>query len=132
MSGKGDVGALTREQLVIAGSGNHGCVVGGKRGGREEDVESAAALGEALAKQGIARYSPGDEDVVNPGVLGGGEGALHQVLHHGILKARDQVKRCLRTVAVKVVEGWALHRLAPNATLLGLTRQFCAAHAVEY
>ena len=84
------------------------------------------------AKQRIARYPPGDEDIVNAGVFGGGERALHQVLNHGMLEARDKVNRRLRTMAAKVVKGRALHGLAPGATLLGLARKFCSAHAVEH
>src|SRR5208282_4182842 len=98
----------------------------------EEHLESSTPFGETLAEQGIAGYPPGDEDVVNTGVLRRRKGALHQVLHHGMLEARDEVNRGLRTMAANVVKVRALHGVAPGAPLLGLGCKFRPAHAVEH
>src|SRR5208337_3262352 len=84
MGGKRDAGAFSREKFVVTGGGNHGRVVRGEGRGREEHLESSTPFGETLAEQGIAGYPPGDEDVVNTGVLRRRKGALHQVLHHGM------------------------------------------------
>ena len=132
MGSKGEVGALTREEFVVTGGGDHRRVVGGERGGREEDLESLAPFGESLAKQGIARYASGDEDVVNARVFGGGERALHQILHHGMLKARDEVNRRLRTMAANFVKGGRSTVLRQARRSSASRASSVSAHAVEH
>ena len=134
MGGEGDAGALTGLEFVVAGSGDHGGVVGRERGGREEGFEPLVFGGfdEALAEKGIARHSSRDKDRVNAANVRRGERARDQILDHGALEARDQVEGRRGTTRAQVLERGTLDGLAPSAAFLGFPRKFGSAHAVKH
>src|SRR5579864_8982370 len=95
-------------------------------------MKSPAALVETLAKQRIACHPAGNEDVVNASFFSRGECPFHQILNHGVLKARDHVNGGLRTVGTQLIETWTLHGLSPGAALFRLACKLSAAHTVEH
>ena len=53
--------------------------------------------GKSLAQFAVCRHAPGDQNALRIQRLSRGEGLLHQVADHGVLKAGDEIERRLRT-----------------------------------
>jgi len=94
VGGKLRIGTVAGQQAVVPGRGNHGGIVSGEAGGREEDRESArfGRRGKALAQHGITGHAAGDQNGFGCHFLGGSESSFNQVRRHSILEACDEVQ----------------------------------------
>src|SRR5712692_4947890 len=88
-------GKLTREQLRIRSSCDHGGVVGGEGAARKEDVEAALSrlFFERAAKLAIGSDSTRNQNGARAGFFRCCERAGNQIAHHRSLKTGQERKR---------------------------------------
>src|SRR5690348_11841878 len=89
-----DCFALASNEARIPGRCNHGSVIGGKRAAREIALQSAALplRFECLAEGAVRRYASRNKNCADGILLRCVQRARNQILHDGMLKARDEVK----------------------------------------
>jgi hypothetical protein len=85
--------ALAAGQAVACGQPDHRGVVGAVAQRRNDDLDAELGRGgaRAPAQAGIGGDAAGDDQAIDPGVTGGGEGGIEQHVDHRFLEARRDV-----------------------------------------
>src|SRR6185437_430558 len=104
---EGDGGAFAGEEAGIGSGGNHSGVVRGKGAAGEMNGEACApGFGfERATELAIRSDAAGNENRAKGLLRGGGKCARDEIVHHGALKAGNQIESVLRRKSAERIRG---------------------------